>query len=247
MSLKPRQTHKIIVVQRPGLWWLSGLLLLALLAGICWLSFDYGRHHVLSQSDETRSYVADLENQLATLQRENIASRRQATMLERSRQIDLDAANQLKQTLLEAQNEVLSLKKQLKLYKSVVSPEAGQRSLHIKSVMIEPSRDKPQEYRYKFMLNQSGRNDRTVRGTLVVSIKGKKNGKAVKLKLSDLSAQMKKTTKFGFKYFQTFEGSMRLPEAFIPESVAIVVKPSIAKIKPLDEQFSWKEVLSGGA
>ena len=58
-------------------------------------------------------------------------------MLERNSQIDDDASSQLKETLAQAQNEVLELKKELSFYKSIVAPEQGSRSLAIQTIQLK--------------------------------------------------------------------------------------------------------------
>ncbi len=245
MSLRPRQTHRLLVIQRPALWLFSLALLTAVLLLALWGAFEYGRLHAVANGAETRDYITTLEDEIASLRRQIVEYQRQTTMLERNRQIDEDAADQLKATLLEAQTEVVALKKQLGFYKSVVSPESGERSLQVQRIRF--TADPDGGYRYKIMLSQHGRNDRLVRGTLAVSLKGRQKGKSVQLKLGELSAEMKQPARFGFKYFQNFEGRLDFPEGFEPQGVNVLVKPKTKKIKALDEHYSWTEILSGGA
>jgi hypothetical protein len=69
----------------------------------------------------------------------------------------------------------------------------------------------------------------------------------VVLKLAEVSNDTKKPMKFGFKYFQNFEGVMNLPEAFYPDYLRVKVKPTTGKIKSIDEQFAWSDLTAGGA
>ena len=52
--------------------------------------------------------------------------------------------------------------------------------------------------------------------------------------------------KFGFKYFQNFEGVMNLPVAFQPDYLHVEVNPSTGKIKAIDEQYTWSDLTAGG-
>jgi hypothetical protein len=97
------------------------------------------------------------------------------------------------------------------------------------------------------MVSQRGRNDQIARGTVDVSIEGKNEGKPVTLQLADVSKDVKKPMKFGFKYFQKFEGVMNLPDAFQADSLHVKVKPSTGKIKAVEEQFAWSDLTAGGA
>jgi hypothetical protein len=97
------------------------------------------------------------------------------------------------------------------------------------------------------MVVQRGRNDKIARGTIDIRIEGVDKGKSVTLQLADVVSDIKKPMKFGFKYFQNFEGVMNLPDEFQADSLHVKLKPSTGKIKAIDEQFSWSDLAAGGA
>jgi hypothetical protein len=210
-----------------------------------WISFEYGRNMAGYDSVSTEAYIGQLQKKLEESQAEIVASNRRATMLKRNSQIDDDAHSQVKEALAQAQNETLKFKKELSFYKSIVAPEQGGRSIAIQTVQLK--QNETGGYQYKIMFSQRGRNDKFVRGTINVSIEGVSKGHPLTLKLADVSNDTKKPMKFGFKYFQNFEGVMNLPEAFQPDSLHIKVKPSTGKIKAVDEQFAWSDLTAGGA
>jgi len=242
---KPLLTHTIITIQRPQLWLASLVGIICLIMLALWLSFEYGREVAGYDSADATAYIDQLQAQLEEAQAEILESNRQATMLKRNSRIDDDASVQLKETLAKVQNEALELKKELSFYKSIVAPEQGNRSLAIQTIQLK--QNETGGYHYKIMVSQRGRNDRFARGTIDVSIEGVKKGQPVTLKLADVSNETKKPMKFGFKYFQSFEGVMTLPEAFQPDFVRVKVKPRSGKIKSIDEQFAWSDLTAGGA
>jgi len=243
--MKPLLTHTIITIQRPYLWLLSLVAILCLAMLSLWFTFEYGRNIAGYDSASSEAYIGQLQAQLDEAQAEIVESNRQATMLKRNSQIDGDASTQLKDTLATSQSKVLELKKELSFYKSIVAPEQGNRSIAIQAIQL--TQNESGGYDYKIMVSQRGRNDRFTRGIIDVSIKGVKKGQPVTLKLADVSNETKKPMKFGFKYFQNFEGVMTLPEAFLPETIRIKVKPKSGKIKAIDEQFAWSDLTAGGA
>ena len=245
MKIKPIQTRKIITIQRPALWLLNFVILICIILISLWMSFEYGRNIAGYDSADSEAYIDQLQAQLEESQAEIIESSRQATMLERNNQIDDDASTQLKQSLAQAQSEVLELKKELSFYKSIVAPEQGDRSLAIQTIQLKQNAQGG--YHYKIMISQRGRNDRFARGTINVSIEGINKGQTQTLKLAEVSNDTKKPMKFGFKYFQNFEGVMNLPEEFQPDFLRIKVKASTGKIKAIDEQFAWSDLTAGGA
>jgi hypothetical protein len=245
MSIKPIRTQQIITIQRPALWLLSFLTIFCMILILLWISFEYGRKVAGYDSADSGAFIDQLQAQLEESQAEIIESNRRATMLERNSQIDDDASGQLKDTLAEAQNEVLELKKELTFYKSIVSPEQGSRSLAIQTIQLKQNEEGG--YNYKIMVSQRGRNDQIARGTIEVSIEGVKKGQPVTLQLAEVSKDTKNPLKFGFKYFQNFEGVMILPAAFQPDLLNVKVIPSAGKIKTVDEQFAWSDLTAGGA
>lgn len=245
MSIKPIKTQQIIVIHRPALWLLSFVTILCMILILLWISFEYGRKVAGYDSAGSAAYIEQLQAQLEETQAEIIESNRRATMLEHNSRIDDDASGQLKESLAQAQSEALKLKKELSFYKSIVSPEQGSRSLAIQTIQLKPNDEGG--YYYKIMVSQRGRNDQFARGTIEVSIEGVKKGQPVTLQLAEVSNETKKPLKFGFKYFQNFEGVMNLPEAFQPDSLNIKVIPSTGKIKTVDEQFAWSDLTAGGA
>lgn len=244
MTFKPLQTKQIITIQQPMLWLLSFVIIFCIILISLWVSFEYGRKVAGYNSADTDAYISQLQEQLEETQAEIIESNRQATMLERNSRIDDDASGQLKETLAQVQSEALELKKELSFYKSIVSPEQGGRSLAIQTIQLKKNEDGG--YSYKIMVSQRGRNDQLARGSIDVSIEGVDKGQPVVLALSDVSTNVKKPMKFGFKYFQNFEGVMTLPVAFQPDSLHVKVKPSTSKIKTVDEQFAWSDLTAGG-
>ncbi len=242
--MKPMQTRKIITIQRPALWLLSFVVFICIILVSLWGTFEYGRYIAGFNSADSAAYIEQLQAQLEESQAEIVENKRQATMLERNSLIDDDASSQLNEILAQAQNEVLRLKKELSFYKSIVAPEQGSRSLAIQTIQLKMNT--VGGYDYKIMVSQRGRNDQFARGTVDVSIEGVSEGQPVTLKLAEVSNDTKKPMKFGFKYFQNFEGAMILPEAFQPDFVRVQVKPSKGKIKAIDEQFAWSDLTAGG-
>ncbi|MBT8126198.1 MAG: hypothetical protein KJP15_01840, partial [Gammaproteobacteria bacterium] len=102
------------------------------------------------------------------------------------------------------------------------------------------------DYDYKIMVSQQGKNDRFARGTVDVSIEGKKQGVKQVLALNTISADVKNPMKFGFKYFQNFTGRLTLPEGFKAEFMRVKVDPKSKTLDSVDEKFPWDDLTAGG-
>jgi len=244
MKLRAGKNHRIIMIQHPVLWVFAIAVLVCLLLFTVWSAFEYGRYNAGYDSAQSQRTISGLSQQLAVAKAKIVETQRQTSMLERNKQIDADVSKQLKQVLAQLQNKILVLKKNLAFYKGIVAPERGDRSIAIRSFQVTPAGTG--QYQYKLMVSQRGRNDLFARGTITVFIAGVLKDKHVTFRLRDISNETKKILKFGFKYFQSFEGVMSLPTAFQPDSVRVMVKPRSGRIKPVDEQFAWSDLAAGG-
>ena len=242
--MKPLQTRRLITIQRPGLWLLTLLLILGLILFSTYAAYEYGRSVAGFDSAESSTTVKSLQKEVEDLTEQLTESQRRTAMLERNSSIDGGASEQLKTSLSEVQAEAQELKKELAFYKSIVSPDETKRSLAIQSVQLKP--DVLGGYRYKIMISQRGRNDRFARGSVDVTIDGQRQGQPATLKLSAVSADTKQRLKFGFKYFQNFEGSLKLPDDFRPASMRVKIRPSTSRIDQVNEQFAWADLTAGG-
>ena len=243
MNYQPVQSRILITIQRPALWALNFLIVLCVIALMLFLSFQYGQRVAGYDKSEAITYIEGLEQQIEDLKLQYTESQRQAVMLERNSTIDGGASDQLKISLAEAQTESLELKKELAFYKSIITPGDTKRSLMIQTIQLKA--DASGAYQYKIMVSQRGRNDRFARGNIEVTLGGSEAGQAKIIKLSEVSKEAKKPIRFGFKYFQKFDGTINLPATFQPEYMRVKVKPKSSKIDPIDEQFAWADLTAG--
>ena len=244
MNNKPIQAKHLITVQRPYLWVLSSIGLVLVVCLAVWLSYETGRRTAGYDSSNVAQMVDAMQEQISALEGELAESRRQTAMLERNSQIDGDTSAQLKKTLKEAQSETLELKKELAFYKSIVAPEQGKPSIVIQTIQLKPEQPTG-HYDYKIMVSQQGKNNNFARGVIEVSVEGKKLGKKQVLALTSISDEAKKPMKFGFKYFQNFKGTLKLPEGFVAEAMRVKLNPKSKTLEPVDVRFPWADLTAG--
>lgn len=243
MNMKPLQTRYLITIQRPFRWFMGLLVIIALVAAMISMSYEYGRRMAGFNSSDADLVINGQQVEIETLQSKLAEYQRQTAMLERNSKIEDDTTGQLKKSLTQAQNEVLELKKELAFYKSIVAPEQGKPSLVIQTIQLK--KDTAGDYDYKIMVSQQGRNDRFARGAIEVTIKGTNQGAKQTLALSDVSDDSSKPMNFGLKYFQNFTGKLKLPEGFVAESMRVKLKPSSKTLESVDEKFPWDDLTAG--
>jgi hypothetical protein len=221
-----------------------GILLCTLV--LIWASFEYGRHVAGFDQAETEEQIAGLEQQIEELTKLSEDLQRSNAKLVRDQGIDRDAGSQVQKELARAQAQILEMREELTFYRNIVQPNKSKRTVVIKKVQLVG--DGEREYKYKVILIQDGRHDSAVRGNVELSFEGERaDGEIVRLDLPTVSTQkVDKRQRFGFKYFQNFEGSIRIPEDFVPRSMYVRVLPSSSKVPRIDQAFSWDELLAGG-
>ena len=223
----------------PRYGWLVALQIAAL-AGACWAGFEYGQYRAAFDSEAARDRQQALQGRIDSLSEARSALRRQVAILERSSQIDREAAEAAKERFEEFEDERVRLQEDLAFYRGIVAPETRKHGLRVRDFQLEAVSDGA--YRYRFSLTQVFKNSKAVRGSVDLSVTGAVDGDTKTLVLGQLpGAVPSEPHKFRFKYFQNFEGEFKLPEGFLPREGIIDVQPQGERVSPVQERFEWRE------
>lgn len=218
---------------------LVAALLLVVVALLAWALFEYGRFSAGYDSIKAREehqalqkLTDKLQDQISTLREEN-------AVLERDAQIKHKAYDELDTTLKVLQGEILELKEELAFYRGIVSPRDAARGLHLQRFKVEPN-GKPRGFRYKVILTQVLKEDRTARGRLLLDIEGLQSNETKVLGLQDVTEKRIKELEFNFRYFQNMEGDIQLPQGFKPQRVTIKLIPrNRSSQDAVEKTFDW--------
>jgi hypothetical protein len=235
-----------LVVKPHTPWKTRTLYILAAVALVAaaWAMYDYGRFSAGYDSrdagqvyEEMLDIKDDLEKQVAEL-------REQKALLERAAQIEREAYNDLDATLKVLQGEILELKEELAFYRGIVSPREASRGLHLQRVAITPL-GKSRTYRYKVVLTQVLKNDRLASGKVKIQVHGLSGGESAILRLSQITEKSVKDLNYRFKYFQTIEGDIELPEVFTPLRMRVEILPRGQEKDKIDKTIEWPNEENG--
>lgn len=245
MDLNPLQNHFLISVKRPGYWLMSLLGILLVIGLSLWIAFDQGRVAGGYDSLVAADRIEGLEQTLAQLQTEMADMQSNNTALERDNHIEKDANRQVKETIVKLQDDILQLNEEVTFYRSIVSPQGSKRRLFIQDLQFV--RKAPNEYNYKIVVTQRGNKHRVVRGIMHVTFEGIQNEKTVSIKMEKMmTSRDSKKFKLGFKYFQRFQGTIKIPEGFAPSALRVQVVPNSSRLSRIDKKVDWASVNSGG-
>ncbi len=180
--------------------------------------------------DEQRAQVYELKLQLLRSTQEQ--------------KIDEAAITEVRALLKEQQQASLELREEIAFYRGIVSPSDTRSGTLIQRLEIVPLAA-AQLFRYQLVLTQVLKNERVTRGGVEITFSGVLEGRTHRLSLQEVDDNAKKTLNYRFKYFQMFEGDLRLPDGFSPRSVEVVVKPRRGG-NTISESFSWPEAAIDG-
>lgn len=206
-----------------------------------WWLYDLGKLRGVQELGALRTEHAMLEKRHERLLEDTSELREQVAILDRSSQIDRQAALDVKDDLGKLEEELQAAREEIEFYRGIVAPGDVQSGLRIHRFTLEEGAVAG-EYHYDLVLTQLKRNDRYVTGVVDWSISGLIVGEQGELALAGVTNPSVKQLKFRFRYFQDLAGKITLPDGFEPQKVVLSIKPE-GKGKPsaIEQTFDWPQ------
>ncbi len=231
-------TRLIVRAHQPWRVRLFAVLSLVAVVGSGWGLFEYGRirggyDRVATASEKAALLAASAEDRKLAER-----SREQLVILERTREVERKAYDDLEQAVATLQDEIQELKGELAFYRGIVSPSDGREGLTLQEFGVTPALG-DRAWRYKLVLTQVRKNDTVAIGSVDMTIEGIQAGEPARLPIKTLAKAGKLQTAFRFKYFQDMQGEFVLPEGFQPAKILVVVDPRGSKHQRLEESYDW--------
>lgn len=221
------------------LWrWPLAVLLTAAVAALALWSYMFGAERVQVVVDEMHGQVSRLaaQNQALTEERDELLQR--VATLDRGARVDREAAELVRKSLVELQDERLELKEEVALLTSLISSGKSRSGLRARHLVLEPL-EEAGSYRFHFALSKSPQDDKEVQVKLEISLSGTEGGKTKALSMKEIASDEMETD-LTFKQLTQVEGTIKLPPAFEPEVLKVSAKPSQADVLGVEREFPWK-------
>lgn len=226
---------------RNTLIWGIGLIVISLFIYAGWQVYDLGKVRGVTELKTLRMEYDKLQRRHDKLSGEHKRLREQVAILERSSEIDRQAAQGVKDEMGQLQDELQAAREEIGFYRGIVAPGDAISGLRIHRFSVEPGL-KRGEYHYDLVLTQVKRNDRKVSGVVDWTIAGLLDGDPADLALSEVTDPAVEHLKFRFRYFQNLAGTINLPPGFDAKTVVLQVKPA-GKGQPdaVEQVYDWPE------
>jgi hypothetical protein len=214
------------------------LVVLAVAAVSAWIAYGMGQRSAGHDAAAAGERRAVLQDQLDKVEYENQSLHAQVAELEMARRLDRDAYGQIERTLGDLQSQLARLGDDLAFYRSSVSPADGIQGLRIQRLDVQPG-DRPREFTLRLTLVQAMRHESNVSGLAQITINGMRGEVPTKYTLGELLGTPRAQLPFSFRYFQTLEQRIELPEGFDPYEADVSLQSS-KLTGPVEQVFPWK-------
>jgi hypothetical protein len=214
----------------------AAAVVLTALAG--WGGYGLGQRSAGHDAAAAAEQRALAESQGQRLEKENKRLNARVAELEMARRLDRDAYGQVERTLGDLQSQLARQSDDLAFYRSIVSPADGIQGLRIQRFEVLPGAA-PRQVLLKLTLVQAIRHESIVAGLAQMTMVGMKDGAPARFSVGDLLGKPRAELPFSFRYFQTIEQTVVLPEGFEPFETEVRVRSSKLRA-PVQQTFAWQ-------
>jgi multidrug efflux pump subunit AcrA (membrane-fusion protein) len=207
----------------PWYWrWLGYITLGALVVGIGWTTYDYGMELAGFRQSEAQRVISRMSEEIQSRDTRIAELRTQVAATERQLQIDRATYGDLGRQVKLLSEENAALKEDLALFQSLMASDEKELGLSINRFRVQPD-SLPGEYRYRFLLVQSGQRLKEFQGTLqfVVNLEQGDRKFVVTLPLEEQKSA--KEYQVNFKFFQRVEGTFKVAPGTVVRSLQVRV------------------------
>jgi hypothetical protein len=223
---------------RPWFRWLAAAAAATVVGLLLVLAYNRGQASAGLSAAQVALERRELIAKADRLERQNSKLNARVAELEMARKLDREAYGQVEQTLGELQSQLSRQADDLAFYKSIVSPADGIQGLRIHRFEVRPGAE-PREYQLKLTLIQSMRHESVAAGLVQVVLHGMQGDRPARYSVGELLGRPKAQLPFSFRYFQTIEQAVTLPEGFQAFEAEVQVRSSKLRF-PMQQSFPWK-------
>ena len=210
-----------------------------------WWIYDFGKVRGVLELKSLRTQYSVVEKLNKKQSRDNKVLRERVAVLERSSQIDQQAAQDVKADLGQLEMDLQAAREEVEFYRGIVAPGDVQPGLRIHRFNLKRGTASG-KYHYELVLTQLKHNDKYVTGVVDWKIAGLLLGEPGEVALAGVTSPPVKQLKFRFRYFQELAGTITLPDGFEAEEVTLNIKPGgKGKKEPVTAVFDWPAQDSG--
>lgn len=185
------------------------LVLVALIIGMWWWGFDFGRFLGGFNRDEVEQARTRLEAQVEQLKQDNAQLRARGAELESDLGVARGAQTTLSRQTLDLQNENTQIKEELAFLQQLFSDSNKQGAISIQRLSAERAGD--DVYRYSLLIVRGGKPTDEFSGRLTMQANLVDKNGPMTIELPEGQPEAASALQLKFKYYQRVEGTISVP------------------------------------
>ena len=155
-------------------------------------------------------------------------------------EVDRRALEMVRRELAAQKERIADLDEGLRFYQGLMAPGEIAQGLSLRAIELVSLQEQG-HYAYRIVAQQEARKHELLKGILNAQVFGLLGDEQVSYPLSALSADLEEAAvALRFRYFQSIEGELVLPEGFEPTGVSVVATISTPRKAEAREQFPWQ-------
>jgi hypothetical protein len=127
---------------------------------------------------------------------------------------------------------------ELAFLRGIVSENPDKTGLRVQKFKLEPGMEE-NRFNYHFSVSQVINSGTTAKGKIHIKLEGVQDEQAVTLGLKDLTGGKLRNHKMRFRFFQNVEGTLILPDGFVPVKFVIELEPEGKKKDKVTAIYDW--------
>lgn len=221
--------------------WRQRLLLAVLISlGFVVAAFYIGERAAYSGMGLNPELYRAMKTQLPELQAQLVVAEARLEVQSTQNQMGQQALEMVRRNLADQKEQIASLEEGLQFYRSLMAPGEIAQGLSLRPLELV-ALDNPGYYSYRIVAQQEARKHSQLKGELSVEVIGVLAGQQVSYSLAELSSDIEGSEiALRFRYFQTIDGELSLPEGFEPRSVSLVATAIAPRKMEVREQYPWQ-------
>ncbi|PLW68246.1 DUF6776 family protein [Pseudohalioglobus lutimaris] len=215
---------------------LAGVLLVLLLVA----AFLFGERAAYSGLGLRPELYEAMKVEVPRLQQRVVELETQLDVERTAAEVDKRALEMVRREIAVQKDEIAGLAEGLRFYRSLMAPGDIAQGLSLRPLELVQQND-PGRYSFRIVAQQEARKHSLLNVDLFAEVVGVLDGERVSYSLADLSEELESNPiPLRFRYFQSTEGTLTLPEGFEPRSVSLVAKTTSPRGMEVQEEFPWQ-------
>jgi len=244
--VKGTKQYRVKVIEdRPFLRWsiVSASIILAVVAVV--FSHKSGYSTGMAKQAVSLEELANLQVELDVTKKRALELAQQVANVNLGSEVDRKANEEIRQEVISLKEQIALVQEENSFYRGLMAPTKNKRGLTFGVVELNQT-ERSRIYGYKVIMQQLATNHQLLNGDLHYRVVGRNAVGDVAYGLHQLSDTVSsESIKLRFKYFQTIEGELLLPEGFEPLGIELVARSKGKDPVTVEKRFGWlvEEVL----